>query len=212
MTSDYAALALPIAVGVFIAELPGSIVSAIVGGVLGILRDSGSMGHGLASLAEFVTMPITWFVGLVSHAFMMGGIVRFVLEATRGHKPDFAVIFSGMPYFGPMFISSLISSIGILIGLALCVVPGVILALGWAFYQFALVDKNLGAVEALKASWDMTSGQRVTLFVLFLIFLAIALTGLLMCGIGVFLFSAPIALFSMAYVYRKLQSQEAVLP
>lgn len=40
----------------------------------------------------------------------------------------------------------------------LCLVPGIILALGWSFAVPLVVDRDLAPIDALKESWRITTG------------------------------------------------------
>lgn len=44
------------------------------------------------------------------------------------------------------------------IGMMLCLVPGIILALGWSFAVPLVVDRDLAPIDALKESWRITTG------------------------------------------------------
>ncbi len=54
--------------------------------------------------------------------------------------------------------------LGILLGLLFLVIPAVVLALGWLLAPLVLVDRGVGAVDALRQSWQATQGEKWTLF------------------------------------------------
>jgi uncharacterized membrane protein len=63
--------------------------------------------------------------------------------------------------------------LAIIIGFILLVVPGIIVAFGLSQTFFILADdKEIGAVDALKASWEMMKGNKVKFFVLSLSFIS----------------------------------------
>ena len=71
------------------------------------------------------------------------------------------------------------------VGMVFLVVPGVILALGLGLYPYFIVDRNMGPVEALKASWDATTGHKANLFVLGFYSFGVMLLGVAACCIGI---------------------------
>jgi uncharacterized membrane protein len=56
----------------------------------------------------------------------------------------------------------------ITVGLFLLVVPGVYLALKYQFYGYLIVDKGLGAVEALRESGRITEGAKKDILIFWL--------------------------------------------
>lgn len=59
---------------------------------------------------------------------------------------------------------TLIVGFGTLIGLLLFIIPGIILALGWALAPVILLSENVGVFEALKRSWQLTNGYKINLY------------------------------------------------
>jgi uncharacterized membrane protein len=82
-------------------------------------------------------------------------------------------------------------------------VPGVLLGLGLCFVMHVVVDKNLGLVEAMKASWRITAGSRVELLLLALLCLLVVLLGSLVLGVGVFV-AVPVVFGAVTVAYHRL--------
>jgi hypothetical protein len=62
--------------------------------------------------------------------------------------------------YGSLFLASLLSGLGMLVGLVFLIVPGLVLAAGWsAVTPFVVVDKARG-LESLGASWRATAASR----------------------------------------------------
>ncbi len=80
-----------------------------------------------------------------------------------------------------------------------------------SFYMFLIVDKNLGPVESIKKSFEITSGNFWKLIGLYLVSLGVIILGLLCCCIGV-LAAIPICMVAYAHVYRKLSAEIPPLP
>jgi len=93
----------------------------------------------------------------------------------------------------PLIGLSIVSTFGVVLGMVLLIVPGVILALGWAVAVPVRVVERTGVFDSLGRSWQLTSGYKGTLFLLFLIFgLASLLFGFLgQAMAGVFSLTRP---------------------
>jgi uncharacterized membrane protein len=100
-------------------------------------------------------------------------------------------------------IASLLFSLMLAIGLVLLVVPGIIVAVAFGFFGWALVDKGLDPIEALRHSGRITSGNRWSVFVFLLAALALNIVGVLLLVVGVLATSA-VTLIACAHVYRQL--------
>jgi len=60
------------------------------------------------------------------------------------------------------------------IGLVLFVIPGIFFAVAFFFYNYEIVVDEKNVIEAFSGSWNLTSGNRLLLFVLGLIFLLVS--------------------------------------
>lgn len=73
----------------------------------------------------------------------------------------------------------------VVIGLFLLIVPGLYLLVKLAFVEYLIVDRKMGAIEAMKESWRITDGREWTLFGLMGMSILIGFAGLLLCLIGI---------------------------
>ncbi len=69
------------------------------------------------------------------------------------------------------------------VGLMLLIVPGIYLGLKYQFYGYAIADKGIGPIDALKESDRMTEGAKQNLLIFWLT---------LYCGIIVVTSSPPL--------------------
>jgi uncharacterized membrane protein len=109
-----------------------------------------------------------------------------------------------------MLIAAILVWFILTIGFLLLVVPGIILALIFCFYSYAIVDRGLGPIDALKHSAAVTKGARMALLGFWIVAFLLNLVGLLALVIGLFV-TGPITMVAAAYVYRKLDSQTTVV-
>lgn len=147
------------------------------------------------------------FIGWVLQAFFQAGFIRMYLSAARGQSPEFAHVFSGGPHFFRMLGAMVIHSILVVLGFAFLIVPGVILSLGLLLYPYYVVDRGMQPIDALRASWEATTGQKGKLFVLGLYSLGVMLLGLIACCIGSLPALAVITL-AQAIVYVRVTGTE----
>lgn len=146
----------------------------------------------------------SWLLGTI----MSMGVIRIVLKFADGGKGDFNDLFAGFDVFLDYLGASVLYGLIVLGGLCLLIVPGVIWAIKYGFYGYFIVDRKLGAVEALKASSALTRGAKGDLFIFGLAVLGINLLGALCLGIGV-LVTQPLTTLAMGFVFRRLQSSSA---
>lgn len=88
-------------------------------------------------------------------------------------------------------------------------IPGIILAIKLFFFDYFIVDQDLGAVESLKASFRLTKGRLLKLLAFFLAVVLINFGGVLLLGIGL-LFTMPVSFLATAYVYKKLLERKSL--
>lgn len=109
------------------------------------------------------------------------------------------------PYW-KYFAAVLIMGVGIVVGLCLCILPGIYLLLLCMFVKFCVIDKNLGPISALKQSAQLGAGKRweLLLFVLSLILLNVLGAIVLLVGL---LVTIPVTGIATAHAYRSLSKR-----
>jgi uncharacterized membrane protein len=149
---------------------------------------------------------VSLVVNIAVSAFFTAGIARFSLKVARGEPYAFGDVFAGGPFFLSVLVTHFIVSIAVGIGLVLLIVPGVVLALGLCMAVPLIVDRNVGPIDALTESWKVTEGNRINLFIFWLIAMALGIAGVCACGIGILLV-APLLWVAFFYVYLRLTGQ-----
>lgn len=118
---------------------------------------------------------------------------------------NFNLLFKGFERFVDTLVAGLLYSLAVGIGLCLLIVPGIILACGFAMTFFIMVDDpNVSGMDALQQSWNMMKGQKWNVFCLWFRFIGWYLLALLTCGIG-FLFLLPYVTAATQNFYRQLR-------
>ena len=72
-----------------------------------------------------------------------------------------------------------------------------------------VVDKQLDAVPAIKASVELVTKNLGNTFIYCLLAAVVLFVGAILCGIGL-LIAAPVALIGLACTYRRLQNEPVV--
>lgn len=140
------------------------------------------------------------FAGIVINLVMIKVALKFCDDDER---PVSEVIsFSGSLLFKFVkgyFLYALIVTAGFL----LLIVPGIIWMVKYQYILYFIVDKESGAMDALRKSGEITDGVKWKLFAFLLVLGLINMAGALFFLIGLFA-TVPTSIVAMAHVYRKL--------
>lgn len=117
------------------------------------------------TLASMLLAAIGMVLLLVLFAPAMS---RMALAAVRGHEVRIAHIFD-FRRAGTMLGAGFLTTLAVFGALLLLFVPGIIVGIALSFTSLFVVDSELGAVEAMQASWNATRGHRMHLFGLFVL-------------------------------------------
>ena len=141
--------------------------------------------------------------GIVLAVVVELGLLKVVLKFVDGKKPDLADLFSTLPLFFNYIFASFIYGLIVFSGLLFFIVPGVILAIMFWPFSYLIVDKELGALESLQKSSEITSGVKTQLFLFLLAAFGINILGAMFFLVGL-LVTVPTTMLASAYIYRKL--------
>jgi hypothetical protein len=187
----------PLTLGYFFATalggIPGQIAPSLA--LVGVLKQ-GTVTYWAAHV------PLT-IVGWLVAEFLAAGFTRAGLIVIRNGRATIGDFFRAGDRFLPFALCSLVRTTLTAFGLLLLVVPGVVLVLGFANAPFYVIDQRLGPIEALRASWRSTDGQKGEMFLLVLAELGITLLGLFAACLGVFV-AVPVMLVARAIVYTRM--------
>jgi hypothetical protein len=86
---------------------------------------------------------------------LMGGMVLMSLNAMRDpeHKARLGDLFGTFDRFGAFVGFFFLTTIPILLGYMILIVPGVILSAMWMFAAYLMVDRRMGVIASLRTSW-----------------------------------------------------------
>jgi uncharacterized membrane protein len=152
---------------------------------------------------------------LVAGAFMVLGTVvnlgmmQICLRYCDGQTGELSELFTPAKLFLRYFLASFIYFVAVVLGLVLLVAPGIWLAVRLSYYDYLIVDKEMGPIESLKASFTLTRGAFWDLLWFLLVVLLLDIAGLLCLVVGS-LVTIPVTMLARARVYRHLENSAAV--
>jgi len=184
-------------------NLPFFIGVLIIVAVFSIL--SSSLRSMVNPQKETLLYLVLYFALFVINLVLGIGLTKIALEFIDSRKPKF----SDLVYYKPAikyFSASILQGIIAVIGFILLIIPGIIFSIRLSYVNYLIVDKNLGPVEAIKKSWNMTRGNTWNLFFFGILVGLINILGFICLIIGLFV-TVPLTMLASVYVYRKLLLQ-----
>jgi hypothetical protein len=103
-----------------------------------------------------------------------GVLYSWAATVTGGHLMRRRITLANLLRLSPMVyakvsVALLVSTLGIILGCVLLIVPGVILGLAWCLVEPASAIEGLGPVQAIRRSADLTWGNRFRLLGFFVV-------------------------------------------
>jgi uncharacterized membrane protein len=134
------------------------------------------------------------------------GAVQINLKLARRQPASFGDLFGGTNLFFPVLGGAIIAYIAIFFGVLLCVVPAILMLLGyWPFY-YLIIDRKAGVLESFSVAYRITHENWASAFVLWVMSIGISILGCLALCIGL-LFAAPLVSMMFAVAYLMMSGQ-----
>ncbi|MDT5349382.1 MAG: hypothetical protein QOH91_2669 [Mycobacterium sp.] len=153
--------------------------------------------------------PAALIVGLVVDVllvavawYMQAAFVSGTLDIADG-KPVAIGTFFKPRNLGGFILTLLLVSIGVFLGLVLCIVPGLIFGFLAMFAAQYVVDRSLSPIDAIKASIATVRANIVPGLLYVVVAIAAVAVNFVTCGFGT-LVTAPVLALVLTYTYRKL--------
>lgn len=154
------------------------------------------------SMLGFLSSLVGWGLQLLVSL----GVIGIALRIYDRKKAAYAQLFKYVHLIIPYFFACILYGLLVFVGLLLLIVPGIYWAIKYRYYTYFMVDKNMGPIEALKASGKITQGQKWKLFFLGIVLALINIVGALALLVGLFV-TIPLTMMAEAYVFRKLSTK-----
>lgn len=201
----------PILLG-FLAIIIGALVvsfvwSLIVGGLA-----SSSNSSVVINLAN----GLGFLVNVALQTIIQAAVVRAGLALTYGRPIEVSTLFNmdnivtiliaSLIIGGVSFVLSFVLAFLGILGLLLLFVTTLVVNFLTAWTVYFIIDKNLGAVDAIKASAEFAMANVGTLVIFFIALIAAFIVGGLACLVGL-LVAIPVGFLAQCYTYRRLQGE-----
>jgi uncharacterized membrane protein len=180
-----------------------------IGFFIGLLIVAGLIQYVPSIVAEIIEADapdLSLIIRIASFVLLMIiglGIIKICLRFCDGEKREFSDLFSCYPLFFKYLIGSILYGLIVVVGLILLIIPGIVWAIKFQFFDYLIIDKGLGPIDALEKSSEITRGVKWDLFIFGILLGIINLMGLLCLVVGLFV-TIPVTMVAIAFVYRKL--------
>jgi uncharacterized membrane protein len=171
-----------------------------------LLRDHLALLIGATVLGWLVTVGLAfvpvlgWIVGFV----LIGGLDYMFLRRIRGEQVLIGDLFAGFNLaLLDLTMAGLVKWLLTSLGLILCILPGIYLAVGYIFALPLAIDKKLPFWTAMEVSRRVVHEHWWSLFALVIVLILVVFAGFLVCGVGE-LITIPLATAALMYVYEDL--------
>ena len=166
----------------------------------------------------FVGFAIVFLIihGILSYLPRVGGLISLAISAPLGagfyvvsaklmqrRSPEFKDFFTGFQFFVPLMLLSVVSSILIILGFILLIIPGIFLMVCYLFPSMLVIDRRLDFWPAMELSRKTVQAQWFGFFVFVLLLVLINLAGAVALGIGL-LITLPVSACAVAAAYAEV--------
>ena len=164
-----------------------------------------------ASLLLLAVMAVSLVGGLLGLFFQLGA-VRVNTRLARGIDAEVSMMFGEAAHYLPAVAMVIVMGVAVMTGMLLLIIPGIVLSIGLQFSLYAMVDQGLGPIEAMKESWRLTDGHKITVVgVNIAIGLLTLLFGCVTLGLGMVIL-APLVSLTQAVMYHSLMHLQGPRP
>ncbi len=182
------------------------VIAGVEGGITAALMGS-SVDEGGTGVEGGGFPPLLFPIKLVSFIASMvlaAGLSRAALNVCSGKEAAVADLFGQVGKVVALAVSTILFYLMVFVGLFALMIPGIYLALRFSFFITAIVDRNLGPIEALKYSYRITKNNVMSLFGLGVVSVLVAIAGVLALFVGL-IFAIPVVTLAYTLAYRFLQ-------
>ncbi|MET7769011.1 hypothetical protein [Nocardia sp. NPDC005366] len=151
---------------------------------------------------SLLPLIVIFLVVMAAVWLLQAAMVRGALYETDGNKPVFGSYFRFVNA-GNVLLTATLACLGTWIGLAFCVIPGLIVGYLCMFALHFVVDQDEGPFAAIKSSAVLVVTNLGQTLLLALAVAVITAIGTLLCGLGL-LIAGPVSVIAVTFAYRGL--------
>lgn len=142
-------------------------------------------------------------IGIIVIPAWMAGYLEVMKKLYHGENVEFGDFLKHMNKLGNLWVAFILVYLGIAIGSMLLVLPGIAVAILWSMTFFLIIDRDMDAISAMKASWERVKEEFWMMLALVLVLAIINSIGGMLFGVGVLL-TMPFMMFVMWAAYYVL--------
>ncbi len=177
ITPSMEALKLNIWTFVLLAVVPGAILMLAFFFALIPLMAAGNGSDTVAGIGLVFVFAIA-LLALIAALVFAPAMVQTQIASVKGQKVEFGEAFNkAKPYVLRFIGLGLLAGLAIIVGLLLFVIPGLLAIFFFSYAGYVLVDKNVGVVDSLKASYELAKEYWKVTAGLFIVNAAISAVG-----------------------------------
>jgi len=158
----------------------------------------------------------------VVQTFFAAGFIKQSLAAARGEQVSFGDLFSGGASFLPLLLLGALAWVAKLLGpmgmigphifgggltfvlvQLMLIPPAIYISLALSQASYFVVDQKMNPIDAIKASFSATKGQKVQIFLFWVLAFLLIIAGFIACCVGL-LVAIPIMEVGAALIYVRL--------
>jgi uncharacterized membrane protein len=200
---------LPLVFACFVVVFASVVVPTILSGIANLIAETIQVPF-LGTILVVIARLVGATLSLVVAAYASTGVYPFVLNVARGRPVEFWDLFRHTDRFPRCCALLFCISIGVIFGIALCVLPGIAVIVITFMTMPLIVDGDLTVIESLKKSYELARSNFILMSFFCLLCFGAILLGLVLCLAGAVLVAGPIVLLAQAYVFLRLRGETPV--
>ena len=158
-------------------------------------------------ISAIVAIGIAMLFSLLAFIAQIG-VQRAAIRSTQGVAPTFGEMFTTQ-YLGRYILYVIVLSVLFVIGLLLCILPGLVVLFLLQLGPYYILDKGMGVVDAIKASVNAVTKNIGPALIMTIINALVTILGGLFFGI-LTLVTLPFACLFTAHMYRQFNREPIV--
>jgi uncharacterized membrane protein len=171
---------------------PGALIGGFV--VIGVLN----------VVVQAIHIPVVSpIISFVASVFLMAGYFSIALNVLDNRPAAIGDLFKPVPQLSSMLAVNFITSVAVIIGMVLLVIPGLILAILLGFAPLLVLEQNMAPMDALKRSVDLSKPLFGKLIVFGIVAGIVNFIGALLMGLGL-LVTVPMTIMAWVSIYRSV--------
>ena len=171
----------------------------------GVIQSSGGCGESPGFFTQIFAGGIFQILYYLGTMVLQLFVIRAALMIIKGEKLEASRVMS-FENFGPFVLTGLLVAVMTFIGLILCILPGIAVMFFTMFWGYFVVDKNMGPVEAIKASFDLVKENAGVVIIFLILGWVVTFAGAIVCLVGLIV-AIPVVIIATGYMYKRLQGE-----